>query len=310
MAELCPWIDSVLIDTHEPSLIKDLIHLSKKIRTANVDASISLYSEMRTSLALWLASVNQRFGPATKLAQIFINRRLRQKRSRSAKPEFEYNLDLVRYFIQMQGDRSGSLQGPPYLSFDANDVHNTKAEYYKSHNIETNRKLVFIHPGSGGSAINLTLQQYTDLATTLAEKIKLHFVITAGPDELETATRLATLMQHLDCSVYHSQKGLVAFSRFIASCDLFISGSTGPLHIAGALDVNTAAFYPARRSATPLRWQTLNQQNRRLAFAPDRHVDENDMQTINLQYCAETITNFLINKPGSDENSDTQTQQS
>lgn len=48
---------------------------------------------------------------------------------------------------------------------------------------------------------------------------------------------------------------------------MLIAGSTGPLHIAGCLDIATAGFYPAKRSATPLRWQTCNRAEKRLAFS-------------------------------------------
>ena len=60
-----------------------------------------------------------------------------------------------------------------------------------------------------------------------------------------------------------------------------------------ALDVPTAAFYPARKSATALRWQTLNQTSRRLAFSPDKHTGDDDMDTIDPVTCAQQIANLL-----------------
>jgi ADP-heptose:LPS heptosyltransferase len=54
----------------------------------------------------------------------------------------------------------------------------------------------------------------------------------------------------------------------VAAADAFMAGSTGPLHVAGALDVPTIGFYPRRRSATSLRWQTLNSPKRRMAVSP------------------------------------------
>ncbi|MEJ2142293.1 MAG: glycosyltransferase family 9 protein, partial [Gammaproteobacteria bacterium] len=75
----------------------------------------------------------------------------------------------------------------------------------------------------------------------------------------------------------------------IQFADLFISGSTGPLHIAGALDVPTAAFYPRRRSATPLRWQTLNSEARRLAFTPAEDAEETDVSAIDVEAATRQI---------------------
>lgn len=293
IAELCPWIDEIIIDDQHSSILADAIHLSRQIRARHFDASISLFSEMHTALALWLARVPARFGPATKLAQVFLNYRLRQKRSQSIKPEYEYNADMVRHFIAQNGDVALSMQSSPFLQFDSHEIAEIRRTYLHEHNIADDSKLVFIHAGSGGSAINLSLQQFAELAKRIDQAGRFHFVLTAGPGELETASTLSALIKDIDHSIYYSTKGLVNFSKFIAICDLFISGSTGPLHIAGALNVPTAAFYPARQSATSLRWQTLNEESRRIAFSPEEFSGENDMQTLNIASCADIINSMV-----------------
>ena len=53
----------------------------------------------------------------------------------------------------------------------------------------------------------------------------------------------------------------------INSCDVFCSGSTGPLHVAGALNKRTIAFYPIKQSSTHLRWQTINDFDKRIEFS-------------------------------------------
>ena len=127
----------------------------------------------------------------------------------------------------------------------------------------------------------------------IAKQINAHFIITAGPGEDDSANTLSSLILDINHSVFTSSEGIVEFSRFIAISNLFISGSTGTLHIAGALDIPTAAFYPARKSATALRWQTLNQASRRLAFSPEKHTGDNDMNTIDPITCAQQIADHL-----------------
>ncbi|UCE88979.1 MAG: hypothetical protein JSW10_11830, partial [Pseudomonadota bacterium] len=97
--------------------------------------------------------------------------------------------------------------------------------------------------------------------------------------------------------LYHSTEGLAQFAQHIQFADVFISGSTGPLHIAGALDRPTAGFYPRRRSATALRWQTLNSEARRLAFSPEPNAVEEDMQGVDLEAAAHRISErFLLHQ--------------
>ena len=52
----------------------------------------------------------------------------------------------------------------------------------------------------------------------------------------------------------------------IACSDLFVAGSTGPLHIAGALNKKTVGFYPSKKSSTILRWQKINNFHKRLSI--------------------------------------------
>lgn len=293
MAALCPWIDDVIIDDQHMSALADAAHLSRKIREYRFDASISLFSELRTSLALWLARVPERYGPATKLAQAFLNHRLRQKRSSSSKPEYEYNADLVRFYITDNGESPQALQGPPYLTFDREEIQQLKSQYRQHHKIDPNCKLVLLHAGSGGSAINLSSEQFAVLSSQITTLNNAHIVLTAGPGEENTAKTISTLLGTRPHSIFHSTEGLANFSRFISIADLFISGSTGPLHIAGALNVPIAAFYPARRSATPLRWQTLSAEDRRLAFSPEKYSGEQDMQTIDIDNAAKEINQFM-----------------
>ena len=294
LAEYCPWIDQIIIDDYHNSTVLDALHLAKQLKPYAFDASISLYSETRTALALWLARIPQRFGPATKLAQLFLNRRLKQKRSLSLKPEHEYNADLVRHYISARYDTPVELQSPPFLSFDYHETKRIRQSYIDKQRIDLNNSLAFIHPGTGGSAINLSLQQYAELSRLIDKSCKVHFVITAGPGELDTAKDLSALMNDVEHSIYHSTDGLVKFSKFISICDLFISGSTGPLHIAGALNVATVAFYPARRSATPLRWQTINEEKKRIFFSPEKYTGNKDMQTIDIAMCAARINQLLF----------------
>jgi len=290
MAELCPWIDNIIIDDGS-----GIFQLAERLKPDHYDASVSLFSELRTSMALWLARVPIRIGPASKIAQVFLNRRLKQKRSLSLKPEYEYNSDLSRFCIELNGDTPTKPQSPPYLHFNIDETRALREQYMNEHQIPVESRLVFIHPGSGGSAVNLTIDQFARLAKLLGKKMNAHFVITAGPDELTIATNLASMLDKNSCSVYHSQKGLSHFALFISICDLFISGSTGPLHIAGALNVPTAAFYPARRSATSLRWQTLNDSDKRISFSPALYIEKATSLDVDINVCAEKIGDFIHN---------------
>jgi ADP-heptose:LPS heptosyltransferase len=297
MAEACRWIDHVIIDPGKDSGLTGLRNLIDNFHNHKLDAAITLFSTTRIGFALMAAGIRYRLAPATKAAQIFYNQRLTQRRSRSEKPEYEYNLDLVRHFLQAYNIDVPELLQPPYLHFNQQEVKQLKQAFCNAYQLDMQKPVVFIHPGSGGSANNLSLQQYQQLANSLAHKVDVNLLISAGPGELPYAEQLSAQLGNLKHSVYHSTEGLRRFAKHIQFADVFVSGSTGPLHIAGALNTATAAFYPRRRSATSLRWQTLNSDEKRLAFSPPENAEEQDMSTIDINEAANEIyQKFLAGK--------------
>lgn len=288
LARICPSVDEVIVDPRHTGEWKNGRALATIFKPRHFDAAITLFSRFDTGFAAWRAGVPYRLAPATKLAQIFYNRRISQRRSRSEKPEYEYNLDLVRSFLAEQGMTLAQAVEAPYLKFEAAEIDALKVAFMKEHGITNRNKLVFVHAGHGGSAANLSLAQYAELVSRLHEAGAYQAVLTAGPGEEKAAVAL-TEMLRVPRTLYISKQGLVEFAKHLAFADLFISGSTGPLHLAAALDRPTAAFYPRRRSSTPLRWQTVNHEDRRLAFTPPGEAGESDMSRVDINAAAAAI---------------------
>lgn len=293
MAAACPWIDRIILDPGRDSGIGGLRKLGHILRGQQYHATIVLFSTTRIALATLFAGIPDRFAPATKIAQILYNHRITQRRSRSLKPEYEYNLDLAYTYLHSLGIDNPVAPTPPYLTYPDEQISTIKSEFIRAYSISDDKKLVFVHAGSGGSANNLNIQQYGSLIRYMGANPELHFVLSGGPAEQDLVESLARKIHDIPHSIFISHHGLDAFARHIAIADLFIAGSTGPLHIAGALDVPTIGFYPRRRSSTSLRWQTLNSANRRLAFSPPDDTDTQNMSTINIRSIADKINEFL-----------------
>lgn len=289
MARLCPSIDEAVLDPGPDADRSAQRALIAALRARRYDAAIVLYSTTRIAWALLRAGIPYRLAPATKLAQLLYNRRLTQRRSRSLQPEYVYNEELAEHYLRSVG--TAPVRGtPPFLCFDRDGIAALRRTFCAAHGIDAGKRLVFLHPGSGGSARNLEAAQYAALAAGLRSKAGHHMVISAGPGEVERAREISTLLGDVPHTVYASTEGLPRFAMHLAFADLFIGGSTGPLHIAGALDIDTAAFYPRRRSATSLRWQTVNAPEHRLAFSPPIDAEEEEMTRIDVEAAARAIS--------------------
>jgi ADP-heptose:LPS heptosyltransferase len=292
LAECCPWIDRVVVDPEpDPRGLALRRMLGKQV----YDAVITLYSTSRVGFAAWWARIPVRIAPATKIAQVFCNHPVKQRRSRSEKPEYVYNLELVEHLLECWG-HPPRRSVPPYLRFESSTIIDARARFCAEYRINEAQQLVFVHAGGGGSALNLSISQYATLASKLVSDGHV-LVLCAGPGEATQTRQLATSLARCEHVVFESRRGLVNYAKHIAFADVFISGSTGPLHIAGALNRSTAAFYSRRRSANALRWQTLNDESRRLAFSPPPQAHEDDMNAIDLNQAANAISKHLLAKP-------------
>lgn len=294
MARLCPNIDNVIIDPGQQASLSDQLKLTDTLKQQRYNAVITLFSTTRIGWIVMFARIPYRLAPATKVAQLFYNTRLKQRRSRSEKPEYAYNQDLVLHYLADQGIQLKTQPQPPFLSFDAAVLNNLRQQFCQQHGIDASHKLIFIHPGSGGSANNLSLEQYAELGRSLRSANGHTIVISAGPSEINYAEKLGRLLGNTAHIVHPSVEGLERFSQHIAMADLFISGSTGPLHIAGALNCNTAAFFPRRRSATALRWQTTNEVHKRLWFSPSEDAAQEDMSAVDTSEAARQISEKFL----------------
>ncbi|GHE21263.1 ADP-heptose--LPS heptosyltransferase II [Halomonas urumqiensis] len=300
MAHLCPWVDDVIIDPGEDAGREAHRELLRTLKRQGFDALLTLFSTPRIGWLGWRAGIPMRLAPATKWAQIFYNARIRQRRSRSERPEYVYNIELADKLVEALGLVAGEPVTPPFWPLDDAVRKRERARIAAELGLQEARPWCFLHGGSGGSAVNLSAQRYVELIRGIerhldADSPSPHWILTAGPGEEAVAETIREPLELAGISAHRlpPRQGLDDFALSLAAADLFIAGSTGPLHIAGCLDLATAGFYPSRRSATPLRWQTCNTDDHRLAFCPPIEAAEQDMASIDLAAASEAISALL-----------------
>ena len=74
-------------------------------------------------------------------------------------------------------------------------------------------------------------------------------------------------------------EGLLDYIKMLSNADVFIGGSTGPTHIAGALGIHFLAIFSPIRTQSSYRWQPINSGQPHKVLTPDVVCGED-------QYCA------------------------
>ncbi|SMM99257.1 ADP-heptose--lipooligosaccharide heptosyltransferase II [uncultured Candidatus Thioglobus sp.] len=258
LAQQVDFIDEVILYEKNHFWI-----MFKQLRAAKINTSISAFIDTRLGWLLFLSGIKTRIAPATKLAQLFFNKTLKQRRSRVEKTEFEYNLDLAKI-----------LNKDIDLSFDTPLLKLEKNTDFRVKQHLGDKKIVLLHPGYGGSSDgNLPLSDYIKLAKTVSEIDNIQAVWTFGPDDLEGKKQLQEILPK---ALIYQPPTLLDFCQLINDSNLLISTSTGPMHLAGALNINTISFFGNNLFASQKRWATVSN-------APKQHnvlVDNADFEEI------------------------------
>jgi ADP-heptose:LPS heptosyltransferase len=128
------------------------------------------------------------------------------------------------------------------------------------------RKIVVFHPGYGGSSDgNLPLADYIRLARIASEIPGVHVVFTFGPDDLAAYEQVRASLD-FEADLVQSLPSLWAFCAFLQACTLFVSTSTGPMHLAGAVNTQTLSFFGVSAFASSRRWEPLNERDQQSNF--------------------------------------------
>ena len=214
----------------------DLEKTLQNIKDKKFDASISCFIDTALGKILFKSRIKKRVAPATKIAQIFFNIRVTQRRSKVEKTEWQYNLDLAKkLFPDIKLDITR-----PLLKFE-----------------EKKEKRVIFHPGFGGSSDgNLSLDDYLNLARSISNS-SYEIVFSFGPDDADSKEYIE---KNLDfkATIFDSRISLYEFTRYLACSFLFVSTSTGPMHLAGASNTKTLSFFGNSLFASAKRWATIS----------------------------------------------------
>jgi len=243
-----PYLDDVIIDDYENRHrgIKGFWELVKKIRKKNFDVGILLRPTPRLALLLFLAGVKYRIGTGYRFYQIFFNRKIYVHRKVNLKHESEYNLDLLKPL----GVTSRGISPRVYLSPQEEGFARRILSEYRitSHDI-----VVAIHPGSGNSSLNLPPRRFAQVADKLIEKLNAKIIFTGTKEERKLIDFIKGNMEHPSIDLA-GRTNLRQLAAVLKVCDVMVSNSTGPMHLAVAVGTPTVGIFCPIFSAGPIRW--------------------------------------------------------
>jgi len=224
-------------------------HLQARVRAAGFDAALLVFPDRRVSWAVCRAGVPRRIGTGRRWWSFLYTDRVAHHRAAAERHEAEYNLDLVRAL-----GVSAELEAPRLRLFP--EAEAWTGEYLRALGVRSADRLVILHPGSRGSAANWPAATYGLLARQLAGDKRIRLLLTGSPAEQDVLRETAANCDPAPARLTEAVT-LRQLSALIARAAVFVSGNTGPMHIASAIGVPTVSIFPAAGVTGPVRWRPL-----------------------------------------------------
>lgn len=296
-----PFIDKVIELKTDKNDNTRLIENQKLIKKENFDVAFTVNAKPKLALLLFLCGIKQRIGTGYRWYSFMFNDKIFVRRKSGSKHELEYNIDML--------EKIGIKNSYDDISFDLNVSREVKEKVEKisrDSGININKPVVALHPGSGGSAIDLPVKKMKELSERLSQDSRINFCLTGS----ETEKKLIEEVQAQGSINLAGMFNLEEFVAFLANSNLLIANSTGPIHIAAAVNKDVVGFYPKIHSASPKRWgpytakSKIFQPNLKCTNCTRKQCEELDcMSTIEVDDVLEHIDQ-LIEKYSSKESNE------
>ena len=219
------------------------------------DLVINVKPEFDLALIFFLLGTKYRIGTGYRWFSFLYNCKVYQHRKTSDKHESDLNLNLISNISD-----GASADKKFYFHYTGEEEIELNKKL-KTFNLSTEDKFIILHPGSGGSAKDLPGEKFSEFINIFSEEFIDHGIVMTG---LENESALAN--EILNNSAGKSRGRITDLTGKLSlkelmiltdHSDLFVSNSTGPIHIAGALNKKIIGFYPNEKHMSELRWGPL-----------------------------------------------------
>lgn len=242
-----PFTDEVIIAEEENGEILLWKNL-EKIKSKHFDACTVVNPTFKIALLMFLAGIRNRIGTGYRWYSVLFNHKVYEHRKYGDKHELEYNINLLEK-IGIEPKKI-SEQFNFYLKIDESNSQKIDSllseKGYKAGN-----KIIIVHPGSGGSSVDLPKEKLIELTKLLSGIENISIIITGSKAESNLCKKFEVDKSVINLSGDLNISLLIAL---INRSDIFISNSTGPMHIAAALGVYVIGFFPKILACSEKRW--------------------------------------------------------
>jgi heptosyltransferase III len=278
LVENNPDIDSIITLAMQGDKIL-LQENVKQIKEYKFDTAIVVYPTFITSLIIFLSRIKQRIGTGYRWYSLLFNKKIYEHRKYAERHELEYNTGLLKAFgINETVNRTNI-----YFNLKAEAGTVEKIDHLLKEEGIT-KPFLIIHPGSGGSSVDLPVDKFREMIEMTGKNLPVNIILTGSEKERDLCESLRI---NENTKNFAGKFDLKELTALISRSFLFISNSTGPIHIAAALDKYTIGFYPKILACSPVRWGPYSE--KAVIFQPEIECNDCTREQCARLDCMNTI---------------------
>lgn len=241
-----PYVDELIWYGNEGDVVP-FRTMVREIRERRFDAVIVARPTPRLAWLVYRAGIPLRIGTGYRYYSMLFNRRVFEHRSDAKRHEVEYNLNLLRE-LGCPVETS-----PEFLINIPVEAERAVKTCLQSLGATPGKEFAILHPGSGGHARDWSAGNFGLLAEKLTRERGLQVFVTGGKGEEQIVAEVVRTSggKAVSLAGMFSLKELAALIR---NARVFVSNSTGPLHMAVAVGTPVVGMYPRQTAMSAARW--------------------------------------------------------
>ena len=223
-----PHLDEIIIfdekDRHKSMFSR--LDFVKMLKAKKFDIAFLLHRSLTRALICRLAGIPQRIGYYTKKRGFLLTKKITMP-----KIDTIHRIDFYLNIIE----KAGLKVEDRYTEFFITHEDEEAAEdFLRKNNIGKDDFVAVLNPGGNWNPKRWPKEYWSELADKLAVDFKAKIILSGSQNDLNLANQIKKMMKEepvIACGVLNL-KQLAALTK---RSDLFITGDTGPLHIANAI---------------------------------------------------------------------------
>jgi len=223
-----PHLDEIIIfeekDRHKKLIEK--MNFINSLKYKNFDTAILLHGSFTRALICRMAEIPERIGYNTKKRGFLLTKKITPPR-RDSLHRIDYYLNIL--------EKSGIRVEDRYLEFFVSAEDRAFSDdFLKKHFPQGHFKLVGINPGGNWMPKRWPSGHWAELADKLQSELGAKVIITGSQSDFTLAKEIAQNMK-AEPMIAAGALNLKQAAALFEKLNLFISGDSGPLHIANAV---------------------------------------------------------------------------